>query len=348
MGRACSTPFRVESGRIAKVRNENDTRVVAVAAVSDSPLFELAVPCEVFGIDRSDLTTDWYTLKICPVTPQTRLAGGFIAPASGTLDDLVNAGTVIVPGCTSVHESAPPELIDALRQADARGARIASICSGAFVLAEAGLLDGLRATTHWMHGAELARRYPLVEVVESVLYLQQGRIWTSAGTAAAIDLCLELVRLDHGSAVANEVARRMVIPPHRAGAQAQVMHRPVRQPAMTHDGQVLLSWARQHLSHALTVADLTKRSGLSYRTLVRRFKATTGVTPQQWLTHERIRAAQELLETSDLPVNRVAAQSGFGSDVNMRIHFNRTLGISPTAYRRSFDSRRAAASQATI
>jgi AraC family transcriptional activator FtrA len=324
-----------KSGRIDKMRNESDTRVVAVVAIPGSPLFELAVPCEVFGTDRSDLTMD-YALKVCPTTPQTQLAGGFIAQASGSLDDLVTADTVIVPGCTSVHHAAPPALIAALRQAAARGARIASICSGAFVLAEAGLLDGLRATTHWMHTAELARRYPQVEVVESVLYVQQDRIWTSAGTAAGIDLCLELVRQDHGSAVAHEVARRMVVPPHRAGAQAQVAQRPIRQPAAASDEQVLLSWARQHLSDSLTVADITKHSGLSYRTLVRRFKATIGVTPQQWLTHERIRAAQELLETSDLPMNRIAAHVGFGTDVNMRIQFNRALGVTPTAYRRSF------------
>ena len=242
---------------------------------------------------------------------------------------------MIVPGCTNVHESAPPELIRALQQADARGARIASICSGAFVLAQAGLLDGIKATTHWMHAAKLARQFPRVTVVEAVLHVQQGRIWTSAGTAAGIDLCLELVRQDYGTAVANEVGRRMVISPPRAGDQAQVVRGAAEQ-FTAEDGQVLLAWARNHLSDSLSVADLARHSGLSHRTLARRFKAAFGMTPQQWLTRERIRVAQELLETTALPLGRIAANAGFGTDVNMRIQFNRTVGISPMAYRRSF------------
>jgi AraC family transcriptional regulator, transcriptional activator FtrA len=315
--------------------NRIASHTVAVAAVPGSPVFELAVPCEVFGIDRTDLTADWYTLLVCPTTAQTRLAAGFIAAQSSSLDELAAADTVIIPGCANIHEAAPPELIVALKLAYARGARIASICSGAFVLAEAGILDGLTATTHWMHASELAERYPRVTVDDSVLYVQQGRIWTSAGTAAGIDMCLELVRQDHGVVVADEVARRMVVPPPRGGGEAQVLSRPAQQQGEPSE-QALFAWVRAHLGDDVSVADLARQSGLSHRTLIRRFRASTGLTPQQWLSQERLRVAQQLLESTDMPIDRVAARSGFGSGVNMRVQFNRQLGVTPGGYRKSF------------
>lgn len=191
---------------------------VALAAPPGSPIFELAVPCEVFGIERPAIADPWYELLVCPTGPDTALAGGFLAPQHGTMNDLAAADTVVVPGCTSIHTNPPDELVGAVQRAHARGARIVGICSGAFVLAAAGLLDGRRATTHWMHAGELARRFPAVSVDASVLYLHDDGVFTSAGTLAAIDLCLELVRRDHGARAANDLARRMVAPPRTAAA----------------------------------------------------------------------------------------------------------------------------------
>lgn len=314
-----------------------DNRRVAVVALPGTPIFELAVPCEVFGIDRSDLAPGWYDFGIYPVASSVSVAHGFGVPDGHDLTSLSGAGTVLVPGCRSIHDGAPPELLAALRAAHNRGARIAGICSGAFVLAQAGLLDGLRATTHWMHAGELARRFPTVTVDGDVLYVQQGRTWTSAGTAAAIDLCLELVRCDHGASIANEVARRMVTPPHRGGGQAQY----IRTTTVTAQGDPLadvLAWARTNLHRDLAISDLANHAGVSHRTLIRRFRATTHMTPQQWLARERTTFAQRMLETTALPIDRIAQRSGHGTAVNMRLQFQRHVGVSPSAYRATFNS----------
>jgi AraC family transcriptional regulator, transcriptional activator FtrA len=319
------------------MRKRLDRSRVAVVALPGTPIFELAVPCEVFGIDRSDLAAGWYDFGIHSAASGVSLAHGFGVPAGLDLTDLSGAGTVLVPGCRSIHDGAPAELLAALRVAHDQGARIAGICSGAFVLAQAGLLDGLRATTHWMHASELARRFPTVTVDADVLYVQQDRIWTSAGTAAAIDLCLELVRRDHGAAIANEVARRMVTPPHRGGGQAQY----IRTTSVTPHGDPLadtLAWARANLDRELSIVELADRAGMSHRTLIRRFRTTTHTTPQQWLARERIMAAQQLLETTTLPIDRVAQRSGHGSAANLRLQFQRHVGVTPSAYRATFNS----------
>jgi transcriptional regulator GlxA family with amidase domain len=307
---------------------------VRVVAIPGTPVFELAIACEVFGIDRSDLVPGWYDFAVCPTAPGAEIAAGFVAGQPGTLDELTQADSVIVPGCRSVQDAAPPALLDALRAADRRGARIAAICSGAFVLAEAGLLDGRQATTHWMHADDLARRYPAVTVTAPRLYIQQGNVWTSAGTAAGIDLCLELVRCDFGAAVATELAARMVVPPHRDGSQAQYVRRPVfARSARIGD---LADWGRHNLGNGLTVARLARHASVSERTLIRWFSAETGLTPQRWILRERLSLARELLETTHLSVDRVAEQSGLGSAANLRTQFRTQLGVTPTGYRRAF------------
>jgi AraC family transcriptional regulator, transcriptional activator FtrA len=316
--------------------------VVAVAVLPEAPIFELAVPCEVFGIDRPDLVDPWYELRLCTVGPgRTRVAAGFEVDSPHGLEALAAADTVIVPAYKDVHALPPPELLASLRVAHGRGARVAAICTGAFVLAAAGLLAGRRATTHWMHAESLSRRYPDIDLDPFVLYAQDGRIFTSAGTAAGLDLCLELVRQDHGSAVANMLARRLVIPPHRGGGQAQFVETPL--PRAGSSLAWLLDWALARLDQPLVLSDLARAASCSKRTLARRFQATVGMTPMQWLLAQRIRRAQQLLEATDEPVERVAQLAGFGSPANLRQHFHRATGVSPLAYRRTFRHRGTAA-----
>lgn len=326
------------------MRTDSAAHRVAVVLTEGAPVFELAVPCEVFGIDRPDLVDPWYELQLCAVRPDTRLAHGLVAQETHGLAALAEADTVLVPACAQAHRPAPV-LVDALRAAHAAGARIAAICSGAFVLAAAGLLDGRRAATHWMHAEELVRRHPDVHVDPNVLYVQDGGIYTSAGTAAGIDLCLELVRADHGSAVVNALARRLVTPPHREGGQAQY----VDSPALARDDSrlaPLLEWARARLDQPLTLDDLARQGNWSRRTLARRFEETLRVPPLRWLQRERVRYAQHLLETTTLPVERVATTCGLGSAANLRRHFTRQVGVSPLGYRRVFQDRAAGVREA--
>src|SRR5581483_9090824 len=313
--------------------------VVAALAANDSGVFELAVPCEVFGLDRSELVSPWYEFKVCAPASKpgvVRTSSGFSFIAEHGLDAVESADTVIV--CAGHYERMhpPTEVIDALQTAHRRGARIASLCTGAFLLAAAGLLDGRRATTHWMHADELAARHPDIDVDPKVLYIDEGDVLTSAGTAAGIDLCLHIVRKDHGADVANAVARRMVVPPHRDGGQAQYLDIPV---AATDEGDPLsrtLGWMLEHLAEPLSVDALAHRSHMSPRTFARRFRAVTGTTPHQWLLSQRILFAQRLLETSDLAVELVAERCGFGTAANLRHHFQRVVDTSPLAYRRTF------------
>lgn len=312
---------------------------VAALAFPDIAPFELSVPCEVFGLDRSVLVAPkpWYGFFVAASEPGPLPTGvGFTIDTPYGLDDLSRADTVIVPA--DYHRGDPPEaLLDALRRAHRRGARIMSFCSGAFVLAAAGLLDGRRATTHWMWADDLAREYPEVEVDPRVLYVDGGdNIYTSAGTAAGIDLCLHIVRLDHGAEVANAVARRMVVPPHRDGGQAQYVDLPV--PVRADDDPIgrILGWMLEHLDEQITVDDLADRTHMSNRTFARRFRAVTGTTPHAWLLSQRILLAQRLLETTDEPVERIASRCGFGSAANLRHHFGRDVSASPLAYRRTF------------
>ncbi|MGW4462025.1 helix-turn-helix domain-containing protein [Micromonospora sp. NPDC004704] len=310
---------------------------VALVVTDAIPVFEFAVPCEVFGIDRSDLVDPWYDLRLCAAVPgPLRTSLGLRVEAPYGLDALTDADTVVVAACNrSVQLRPPAPLLDALRRAHHRGARIVSICSGAYVLAAAGLLDGRRATTHWMNAVDFAHRFPRVRVEPDVLYTDEGDLFTSAGTGAGIDLCLHLVRLDHGTAVANEVARRMVVPPHRDGGQAQYA-RPVARGEPHPDLSPLLDWARGHLDRPLTVAELAHRAHLSPRTFARRFRDTVGTSPLQWLVEQRVRVAQELLETTDEPVERIARVAGFGNPVSLRRHFRRVTSVSPQTYRHVF------------
>jgi AraC family transcriptional activator FtrA len=316
--------------------------LVALAVTENVPIFELAVPTEVFGIDRPELADPWYKFRLCGLdSGRTRVANGFSIETPFGLDGLRDADTIVVPACANVHELPPPALVDALRDAADRGTRIAAICSGAFVLAAAGLLDGRRATTHWMHADELGRRYPDVHVDASVLYVQDGGIFTSAGTAAGLDLCLELVRQDHGSAVANRLARRLVVPPQRAGGQAQFVETPMVETG--DDFADLLDWVMARLDRPLTVTDLAAAGNMSPRTLARRFDKGLGTSPVQWLLAQRVRRAQELLEMTDESVERVADLVGF-RPATLREHFLKAVGVPPAAYRRTFRATETAAS----
>ncbi len=315
------------------VHTISDMRTIAVAVTDGMLHFELSVAFEVFGSAPADVAGPWYRVLGCG--PGTVRAGGFRLEPEHGLDRLASADTVIVPGWADVDTDPPADLVDAVRAAHRAGARVASLCTGAFVLAAAGLLDGRRATTHWAHTAALAARYPRVEVDPDVLYVDNGTVLTSAGKAAAMDLCLHLVRLDRGSAVANAVARRLVVPPHRAGGQAQFVASPV--PAREdHPLADLLPWAIDRLDRPLTVGDLARQASMSPRNLGRRFRSVTGTTPLQWLLTQRIRRAQELLETTDDSVEAIAAATGMGTGTTLRRHFNRTVGVPPDTYRRTF------------
>ena len=306
-------------------------------AVTDGMLhFELALAYEVFGADLSHVADPWYSLVVCGPGPVR--AGRFRLEPDHRLDRLSRADTVIVPGWADVDVDPPADLVDAVRAAHEAGARVASLCTGAFVLAAAGLLDGRRATTHWAHTRELAARHPRVEVDPDVLYVDNGSVLTSAGKAAAMDLCLHLVRLDHGSSVANTVARRLVVPPHRDGGQAQFVTTPVPAPG-NHPLADLFPWVMERLDHPLTVEDMARRARMSSRNLSRHFRSVTGATPLRWLLIQRIRHAQELLETTDDSIEAIAAATGMGTATTLRRHFNRTVGVPPDTYRRTFRSR---------
>ena len=310
---------------------------VALVVFDQVPPFEMAVPCEVFGIDRSDMGVPNYRLLVCAAEEgPLRTKVGFTIEAPCGLSDLREADTVVVPAWRDVDEPPKEALLEGLRQAYQRGARIASLCSGAFVLAHAGLLDGRRATTHWMYAEALSNRFPAVEVDPAVLYVDEGQIFTSAGTAAGIDLCLHLVRLDHGADVANVFARRMVVPPHRDGGQAQYVQAPVAE--SSDEGQLTetLAWACANLDEPLTVGRMAQHARMSERTFARRFREAAGTTPLRWLLNQRIFAAQRRLETSDAPVDWIAQDCGFGTGATFRSHFKRAVGVSPTDYRKAF------------
>jgi AraC family transcriptional activator FtrA len=306
---------------------------IALAVVDGTPLFELALACEVFGVDRG-LTRTWYDFTICG--PDHAEVGGWLKTGLDRgLDALAEAGTVVLPSCRDVADPPPRALVDAVRAAHRRGARVASLCTGAFVLAEAGLLDGRRATTHWAHAAALRDRYPAVRVDADVLYVDEGDVLTSAGKAAALDLCLHLVRTDHGTAVANALARSLVVPPHRPGGQAQFI------PAAVAHGRSnvlagLMAWALERLEQPLTVPDLAREAGMSTRNLARHFNAVAGTSPLRWLLTQRVRRAQELLEVSDLSVEQIASRTGMGTATTLRRHFSDQVGVPPETYRRTF------------
>lgn len=299
--------------------------------------FEFGVAAEVFALPRPEMGPDWYRFAVAGIDAgEMRAMGGVRILADGGPDLISEAGTVIVPGWRGVDCPVPPLLIDALRKASERGARVLSICSGVFVLAAAGLLKGKKATTHWRYGERLKERYPDITVVPDVLYIDEGNVLTSAGSAAGIDLCLHLVRRDFGTKAANMVARRLVVPPHRDGGQAQYVESSVPEPHERSRLGPLIDRMRADISADYPVATLAGMAGMSERTFLRRFAAATGVTPASWLLSERLSRARTLLEDTSLPIDRVAETAGFGAAATLRHHFRRRFATTPATYRARF------------
>lgn len=322
-------------------------RVVALA-YDGLCTFEFGLVVEIFGLDRPELPPldrPWYELTVVAVDPPPlRAAGGIgITVDTGPSDlepAIETAGTIVVPGWRDLDDEPPADLVDALRQAARRGARLVSICSGVFLVAATGLLDGRRAATHWCYADRLRALYPAVEVDHDVLYVDEGPIITSAGSAAGIDACMHLVRRDHGSEVAAMVARRLVVPPHRDGGQAQFVPRPVGLDGRDAGDRApvarAMEWAAARLDRPITVEDLARAVDLSPRTFARRFVDEAGITPYRWLTGQRLALACDLLEAGQAPIDAVAQSSGFVTAATLRHHFGRAFGTTPTAYRRTF------------
>lgn len=314
---------------------------VGVLAYAGMAPFELSCVVEVFGLPRPEFDRPWYALSVCAERPDPMpMVGGFTVSTPIGLDALAASDTVVVPGVPDVRGEVSAAVVSALRSAYERGARIVSICSGAFALAAAGLLDGRDATTHWRYAALLQQRYPAVHVTPDVLYVDNGRVLTSAGSAAGLDLLLHIVRGDHGAAVANAVARRLVLPPHREGGQAQFIEVGVRDVADGDGVARAMAWAMENLSGPVTVAALAAQAHMSQRTFLRTFAKQTGTSPIRWLIERRVQASLALLEGGDAPIDQVAAAVGFESPVTFRHHFGRSMRTSPSAYRKAFAASR--------
>jgi AraC family transcriptional regulator, transcriptional activator FtrA len=325
-----------ESGHI-------ESRRVAVLAYDGMTAFEMGIAAEIFGLSElSDLfwpgvDQPWYDLRLCTETREkVRVVGGATLRTPHGLGELVDAHTVIIPSVADVRAPVSPRLVDAVREAADRGARVVSFCSGAFVLAAAGLLDGKRATTHWRYTAMLQEQYPAIDVDPAPLYVDEGTVLTSAGCSAGLDLSLHLVRHDYGPQIANDVARSLVAAPHRSGGQAQYIESPM--PALDVDTTITdsMNWALAHIDVPISLDELADRASLSRRSYLRQFTKATGTTPIKWLIARRIDTSLELLETSDLPVERIAGMVGFGSVVTFRHHFTRIMSTSPSEYRSTF------------
>ncbi|MGL4635043.1 MAG: transcriptional regulator FtrA [Beijerinckiaceae bacterium] len=319
------------------IEKTNGPLVVALA-YDQLCTFEFGVAYEIFGMPRPEMGTNWYRFQVaCVESGPLTAAGGLMVAGHGGLELLQQADLIIVPGWRAAHAEVPAPLQEALKRAHARDARVASLCLGVFVLAASGLLTGKRATTHWRYSKALAERYPTITVEPDVLYIDNGQTLTAAGSAAGIDLCLHIVRKDFGTEAANSVARRLVVPPHRDGGQAQVIPRPVPKP---HEGArlgALLDWMQQNVTAELSVTALAKRAGMSARTFQRRFEETTGHTPGEYVIQMRITKAQSLMEANQaLSLDEAAARSGFGSIEVMRHHFRKRAKISPSVWRERF------------
>ena len=318
-------------------RAPSRARRVAVVAFDGISPFHLAVPCLVFGEDRRELGVPPFQLQVCAAEQGAmRTSAPFSIVAGAGLSALRRADIVIVPSWRNTAEPAPAALLRALRDAHQRGATIVGLCLGAFVVAEAGLLQGKAATTHWHWAQAFADRFPQVRLDPSVLYVEEGHVITSAGTAASLDCCLHLLRRLCGTEVTNRVARRLVVAPHRQGGQAQFIERPV--PVSTGDQRMadVLSWVSKHLSQSHSVDSLARRAAMSRRTFTRHFQRATGTTALQWLLHQRLMQAGRLLEASNRSIETIAGDAGFGSAVSMRQHFTAAFGVSPAAYRKQF------------
>lgn len=308
---------------------------VAAVAYDRLSFFEFGIAVEVFGLPRPELDRGTDSCACTAEPGPVRTSGGMSLQIDRGLKSLATAGTIVIPGWRDVGERPPEPLLRALQRAAKQGSRVVSFCSGAFVLAAAGLLDGRPATTHWRYAEQLASQYPEVRVNPNVLYIDDGNLLTAAGSAAGIDLCLHLVRRDFGAETANQVARRLVVPPHRDGGQAQFMDRPITECG---DAGIstLLDWLVQDLSQEHTIASMAKRVSMSPRSFARRFREQTGTTPGKWLTLERVKRAQHLLETTRMRVEELASECGFGSAQLLRFHFYRVNERTPTAYRFAF------------
>jgi len=310
-------------------------RNVAAIALDGVAPFELGVLCESFGVDRSDQGVPRLDFAVCGVSPgRVETSMGFALVVEEGIDRLAEADLIGVPAVPKDHDY-PEPVLDALRAAVDRGARVLSVCTGAFVLAAAGLLDGRKCTAHWHDADELAARYPLAKVDPGVLYVEDGGVITSAGTAAGIDACLHLWRTEYGAAMAATIARRMVVPPHREGGQAQFVEAPIR-PAEVQTLSGVLDYMAGRLDEEMTVESLAKLANMSPRTFARRFRAETGTTPYDWLLARRVSAAQKLLEEGEDPIEVVASRCGFGTASVLRHHFAKRLGTTPQAYRSAF------------
>ncbi len=310
---------------------------VAVVAFDQISPFHLSVPSVVMGEDRTADGVPRYDVRICAVNPgPVATNAGYDLVVAHGLDVLAEAGTVIVPSWRDPAEIPPEPLLTALKASHERGARVVGLCLGAFVLAAAGLLDGRRATTHWRYAPDLALRYPAIRVDPGVLWVDEADVITSAGTAAALDCCLYLLHQDRGADIANRVARRLVLAATRTGSQAQFVERPIPGTAVESSLPPVLFWMRRHLDQPLRLDDLAARAHVSRRSFTRSFRATTGMSPHQWILTQRLQLARDLLETTTHPLETVAAESGLGTGASLRQHFQRELHLSPSAYRRAF------------
>ncbi|MFW5418417.1 helix-turn-helix domain-containing protein [Nocardiopsis sp. CNT-189] len=308
-----------------------------MAAIVDegSNPFELGVAAELFGLRRPELPVPWYRFTVCAPSPEVRMHRGAFTLSAAGLDAADEADTVIVPNRPDPGAGASAEVLDAVRRADRRGARLVSLCTGAFTLAEAGVLDGRRATTHWRWAEVFRDRYPRVDLRPDVLFVDEGRVLTAAGSAAALDLCLYLVERDHGAETAASVSRRLVFSGRRDGGQRQFIEAPV--PAVEDASlRPVLEWARERAAGPLSVADLARRAGVGRATLHRRFRAELGTTPLEWLTGERVRLACRLIERGERGAERIARLSGLGTGANLRVQMRRRTGLTPTGYRARF------------
>lgn len=324
------------SKKMTNLRQVSPARVV-VLAYDGLCTFEFGVAVEIFGLPRPEMGESWYRFAVAGVDEgELRATGGIRILADGDLSLLECADLILVPGWRGIDAAVPDALCDALRRASARGCQLLSICSGVFVLAATGLLNGRKATTHWRYIEALKTRYPAIDVVEDVLYQDEGDILTSAGSAAGIDLCLHVVRRDYGMEAANRVARRLVIPPHRDGSQTQQLSRPVAQLRESQRLGQLFDFLHQHLALAHTVDSLARRVGMSQRTFLRRFQDATGTTPTRWLLNERLLRAKDYLENSKLSIDSIAEQTGFGQAATLRHHFRQYYALSPARYRKQF------------
>jgi len=334
-----ATPYSVKFMPKAVPRTSRPNPQVVALAYDRLCTFEFAIAVEVFGLPRPEMGPDWYRFAVAAVDDgDMRAAGGIRFSTDGGLELLATAGTIVVPGWRGIDVPVPPSLLESLKAANRRGARIISFCSGAFVLAAAGLLTGRYATTHWRYADALKQRHPDILVVPDQLYVDEGDILTSAGTAAGLDLCLHLIRKDFGTEASNMVARRLVVPAHRHGGQAQFIKQAVPRSYESSRLGPLLDHMRENLRKDHAIALLAKRVGMSPRTFLRRFQAATGTTPARWLLAQRLAKARDLLEASDRSIEEIAHLAGFGTTGTLRHHFRQQLVTTPFAYRTTFGS----------